>query len=243
MHRITRRTFATGMAALSLSVVPTVSFGQDDYDEAESSELLAQVPGLQSAYARRYNPADDMAHIHIDMDVMDATDETPDHLVVMALEFGSAAELTGVLGMMLNTNTAGLILNDTHITLTEEPVGEFPRGSTLYYGSDPDHESYKSLLVIPVDNIAYAISTRGVTEAVQVTADAIGAHLVAQEPTDSPVVVVSEGLAEGGPFEVFPGEDDLELLNGLIPMFDYDLLVSEFPILPPDATPDASPAV
>lgn len=242
MQAITRRNFAAGVAALAVSTaMPAITLGQEEDDREESSEMLAQIPGLRSAYARRYNPVDDLQHIQIDDADIEVTEETPDHLVVIALEFGSATELTSVLGMMLNADTAGLILGDSGIELTEEPVGDLPRGSMLYYGNEADGE-YRSLLVIPVDNIGYAITTRGATDAVQVTSDAIGAFLVEQEPSDTSVVVADEGVAEGGVFETFPGVDDLEMLNGLIPMYDYDLLVSESPILPTDATPGASPA-
>lgn len=242
MHFMNRRSFAGGVAALAAStMLPAIVLGQDEDDTAESSELLGQIPGLRTAYARRYDPADSHTHIELDGEDIEVTEETPDHLVVMALEFGSAAELTGVLGMMLNADTARLILGSPDIELTEEPAGDFPRGSVLFHGTDTNRDEYESLLVIPVDNIGYAINTTGATDAVQVTSDAIGAHLVEQEVSDTPVVVISEGVAEGGVFDAFPGVDDLEMLNGLIPMYDYDLLVNESPILPTDATPAASP--
>lgn len=242
MIRTNRRTFAAGIAALAASaIIPASIFAQDDADQEESAELLAQIPGLKSAYARRYDRADSHSHIEIDDKPIEISEKTPDRFVINALEFGSAAELTGILGMMLNTDTAGLLMSDQGIELTQEPAGDFPRGSTIFYGTSDDGE-YKSLLVVPVDNIGFAVTTTGASDAVQETADAVAAFLVDQEPSDAPVVVVSEGVAQGGVFDVFPGVDDLEMLNGLIPMYDYDLLVSESPILPTDASPAASPA-
>lgn len=223
------------------AIAPVTILAQDDADQEESAELLAQIPGLVSAYARRYDPADSHAHIEIGDKPIEVSEKTPGRLVINALEFGSAEELTGILGMMLNTDTAGLLMSDQDIELVQEPVGDLPRGTTIFYGTDDDGE-YKSLLVIPVDNIGYAVTTEGASDVVQETADAIAAFLVDQEPSDAPVVVVSEGIAEGGVFDVFAGVDELEMLNGLIPMYDYDLLVSESPILPTDASPVASPA-
>lgn len=232
MH-LTRRTFVSG--AVATAVLPLPLAAQSDSEEVASSELLKQIPGLKTAYARRYDRADSHAHIEIGDAEIEVSEETPNHLVINALDFDSAAQLTGILGMMLNTDTAGLLISDQDIELTEEPAGDFPRGSTFFYGEAEDGE-YKSLLVIPVDNIGFAITARGDSDAVQVTADAIGAFLVEQEPSVTPVVVVSEGVAEGGVFDVFPGLDELDVLNGLIPMYDYDLLVSESPILPANAT-------
>lgn len=228
---LSRRTFISGV--FGAAVLPTLTFAQTD-----SSELLHQIPGLESAYARRYAPADDLSWGDFPIE---PNEKTPHYMLVMALTFESELMLRGVMGTMLNASIASLLLGRPEDTIVETHLHTLPEGNVLYFSEDKteDH-AYASLLVVPVGNVAYLVNSEGVDAALQVTSNAVGEFIADAEPSDAPVTVEAEGVAVGGPFDVMPGTDDLELLNGLVPLFDYDLLVSESPILPDGATPEAS---
>lgn len=231
MH-LSRRTFISGV--LGAAMLPTASSAQ-----SESSELLGQIPGLKTAYGRRYAPSDalDWGDFPIE-----PTEETPHYMLIMALTFESEMMLRGVMNSMLNASIAGTILGRPGADLTETSLPTLPEGNVLYFGEDESEgHPYASLLVVPVGNVAYLINSEGDNPALQATANAVGEFLSEAEPGDTPVTVEEEGVATGGPFDAMPGGEDLELLNGLVPLFDYDLLVSDSPILPTGATPEASP--
>lgn len=228
-----RRTLVSGI--LGATLVPTVTSAQSD-----SSELLHQIPGLESAYGRRYAPADDLSWGDFPVE---PTEQTPHYMLIMALTFESELMLRGVMSSLLNGSIAGMILGRSGNDLNETSLPTLPDGNILYFNEDESEgHPYASLLVVPVGNVGYLINSEGDDAALQVTANAVGEFLAEAEPGDAPVTVKAEGVAVGGPFDAMPGTEDLELLNGLVPLFDYDLLVSDSPILPPGATPEASPA-
>ena len=229
---LNRRTFMTGIVgALAL---PVAVRAQED-----SSGLLQQIPGLETAYARRYAPASDLPHIDSDVE---ETDATPAYMIIMALEFENEMMLQGVMGSMLSPDIAATIMQWHGEPLTETTLDELPEGNKVYIGEDEEaHDPYSSLIVLPVGNMGYLVRVDGASEAVQQTANDVASFLAEAEPSDAPVTVVAEGVAEGGAFDVFPGIDDLDMLGGTLPLYDYDLLVSDSPILPDGATPEASP--
>lgn len=229
---LSRRTFISGV--FGAAMVPTLVAAQ-----TESKELLAQIPGLESAYGRRYAPADDLSWGDFPIE---PNEETPHYMLIMALTFQNAMMLRGVMGSMLNASIVGTILGRPGADLTETSIPTLPEGNILFFGEDENEgHPYASLLVLPMGDVAYLINTEGDAAAIQTTANAVAEFLADTDAGSAPVRVVAEGVAEGGPFDAMPGNDDLELLNGLVPLFDYDLLVSDSPILPMDATPEASP--
>ncbi len=229
---LSRRTFITGVFGAAL--LPTITSAQTD-----SNELLHQIPGLETAYARRYAPADDLNWGDFPIE---PNEETPHYMLVMALTFESELMLRGVMGSMLNASIASMLLGRSEATIVETHLHTLPEGNILYFSEDKtEGHPYASLLVVPVGNVAYLINSEGDDAALQVTSNAVGEFIAEADPSEAPVTVEAEGVAVGGPFDVMPGTEDLEMLNGLVPLFDYDLLVSDSPILPPDATPEASP--
>lgn len=230
---LSRRSFVAGVVAASLLPISGVA-------QPNTQQLLGQVPGLESAYGRRYVPSDSLSWGEFPIE---PNEETPQYLLIMALTFESEAMLTAVTNSMLNASIAGMILgrNENDLQLISHP--ELSDGNSLFFGEDDSlSHPYASLLVLPAGDVAYLISTEGESAAVQSTANAIATHLAETEPSGVPVEILDRGVAVGGPFDVFPGLDDLELLNGLVPLFDYDLLVSDQPIENGNATPEASPA-
>lgn len=235
MIHINRRNFLASIAVTAC--VPFVSTHAQDTEDAEGADLLRQIPGLKSAYGRRYIPADQS---HLEEYPIEPTEQTPGYLLIMALEFESRATLRGVMGTMLNASIAEFIIGRPADSLTEATNPNLAEGNVLFFSEDDtEHHPFASLLAMPVDRTGYIISTRGEAAAVQTTTNAIAEFLMDSSPSDEPVYVLAKGVAVGGIFDALPDEDDLELLNGLVPMFDYDLLVSESPILPADATPEA----
>lgn len=227
---LSRRTFITGV--FGAAMLPTITAAQ-----TESSELLQQIPGLESAYGRRYAPADDLSWGDFPIE---PTEETPHYMLIMALTFESEMMLRGVMNSMLNASIVGTILGRSGTDLTETSLPMLPGGNILYFGEDESEgHPYASLLVVPVGNVAYLINSEGDDPALQVTANTVGEFIAEADVSETAVTVRAEGVAEGGPFDAMPGTEDLEMLNGLVPLFDYDLLVSDSPILPPGATPEA----
>lgn len=226
MFRVSRRSLVAGVVAAS--VLPSTTFGQDD--PGSPIGLLSQIPGLVSAYGRRYHPAEH-----------GSTEETPDYLLVMALTFEDESMLQLVVNNMLTPEIVALLTETAPEDLSSTEVTDLSEGSVLYSGTNGS-DDYISLLVMPIAEVAYLVITRGATDAVQVTSDDIATFIFEQDPVDSEVSVLEEGTAEGGPFDVFPGADEADVLHGLDIVNDYDLLVGESPILPADASPAASPA-
>ena len=95
-----------------------------------------------------------------------------------------------------------------------------------------DHP-YASLLMMPIGNVGYLFTAQGDIPEIQERVYAIAQHIAEAEPSEEPVTVHVRGSATGGPFDAMPGRDDTDVLAGLVPLYDYDLLVSDSPILPP----------
>lgn len=237
---INRRKSLAG--AVSVAFLPTFIAAQSDDDSgSDASDLLTQIPGLVSAYARRYVPSDAVDFVDWPLE---PTEATPHYLLIMALEFESEATLIGVTEAMLNTDIAGVILGEPGPRLTDTGVADLPEGNRLFTYTDEtaSHTKYESLLVVAAENYAFLLVGRGGSDAIQVTINGIAADLVKQDIPESEIVVEAEGVASGGVFDIFPGMDDVEILSGLVPFFDYDVLVSDSPILPASATPAATPS-
>lgn len=230
--QFSRRTFLVGIGSLALATRAANA-------QEGSQELLAQIPGLETAYARRYSPASDLNWGDFPIE---PNEQTPHYLLIMALKFSNAAMLQGVLNAALNPQIAGFIMQRPDADLIETSVSELPEGNVLFVSNDEEESHpYASLLVLPVGDTAFLLDANGDSADIQTTLNDIASFLEDAEPADNPVVVEEEGVATGGPFDLLPGVEDLELLNGLVPLFDYDLLVSDSPILPTGATPESSP--
>lgn len=230
--QFSRRTLVAGVAA--------AAFASRTAEAQEGSQaLLEQIPGLETAYARRYSPADhhDWGDFPIEPNA-----QTPHYMLIMALTFSSEMMLQGVLSSALDPQIAGFIMQRPAADLIETSVSDLPEGNVLFVNlNEAENHPYGSLLVLPVGKTAFLLECTGESAEIQTTVNAIAEFLVDADPSDAPVIVEAEGVATGGPFDVLPGVEDLELLNGMIPLHDYDLLVSDSPILPTNATPESSP--
>lgn len=211
---------------------------QDEQEDA--GELLQMVPGITSAYARKYVPAGTMIS-HATPET-EATEATPDYLLAMMITFTSAESARGVVREMLTTAIAATIMQRDLSTVYQvtDPAVMTDRS---FFVSEDDTEShpYASLLVIPMDDLVVLLNANGMSEAIQPTIDGIADFIVEQPQDDSPIVVENRGVASGGVFEMLPFLEDADVLGGLEHAWDYDLLVSDSPIEPGTATPEASP--
>lgn len=233
MVRFSRRTFI--VAPVAMAAAPFLAPAR----QLDPNTILQNLPGLETAYGRRYNPVD--GAIVEDWPV-DANEATPNYCLVMALTFVSEDAANTVIQDMLSPMTAGIILGRSAGTLEQSSVDSLPEGNVLFAGEDPEeHQLYASLLMVPMAERIWLVQVDGESAAIQATANAIAGYIADAEPVDSDVTVEIEGFAQGGPFDSMPDVDEAELLNGLYPFFDYDLLVSDSPILPDTATAVASP--
>ncbi len=236
MHGISRRSLL-GVAATAL-ILPQKVAGQP----ADAGEILQNLPGLKTAYARRYAPADEGAAMLSGDWPVKPTARTPEYLLVMVLTFSNALVVRGLASTMLSPDVAATVLGRSSDGLVQQSNPALPEGNLLFAGKDANESSpYASLLVLPIGANVYLVQAEGDTDAVQPTADAIAGYIADSPPADGEVIVVIEGVATGGPFAVLPDAEDAELLNGLYPFADYDLLVSDSPILPTGAIPGATP--
>ena len=236
MNRLSRRSFVG--VAVSAIFLPLGVSGQ----QADADEILQNLPGLKSAYARRYAPADEGAPMLSGDWPVEPTGRTPQYLLAMVLTFDNALVVQGLVSTMLNPDIAATVLGRSSEGLIPSTNQALPKGNVLFAGTDADeHFPYGSLLVLPIGVHVYLLHTEGDSAAVQATADDIAGFIANAEPARSNVSVIRQGVAVGGPFAVLPDAEDAELLNGLYPFADYDLLAGDSPILPTDVTDGATP--
>ena len=235
-NRISRRSILGLTGAFMF--IPHGVYGQ----RADAGEILQNLPGLETAYARRYAPADEGAAMLSGDWPVGPTESTPSYLLVMMLTFSNAIVVQGLVSTMLSPDVAATVMGRSSEGLIQRTNQALPENTVLFAGIDADeHNPYGSLLVLPLGANVYLVQAEGETDAVQATANAIAEFIADSPPAEGEVTVVRKGVAIGGPFAVVPNAEDAELLNGLYPFADYDLLVSDSPILPSDATPEATP--
>lgn len=233
---LNRRTFVT--ASVLSAVGLTRVRAQEEQEDA--GQLLQMVPGITSAYARKYLPVGSM--LPQSTPQVAVTEATPDYLLAMMITFESADTAQTVMHQMLNAEIAAMIMERHAETVTQatDPVELTDR--SLFVSDDPEeHHPYASLTVIPMDDLVVLLNTNGMSDAIQPTIDNVANFIAEQPRDDSPIVVENPGIARGGVFEMLPFVDDAEVLGGLEVAWDYDLLVSESPIEPGSASPEASP--
>lgn len=234
--QISRRTLigTTFIAALGL----TRAGAQDEQEDA--GQLLQMVPGITSAYARKYLPEGSVPSA---TPAAAITAATPDYLLAMMITFESETTAQGVIAQMLNTEIAGMIMQRSAAGLELTSNTDLPVGNRLFFGEFTDEaHPYASLLMIPLGELVVLMNATGESADIQPTVDAIAAYIAEQERGSVPVTVVHRGLATGDVFDMLPDMDQRDLLGGLRPSYDYDLLVSEMPIEPADgATPEGTP--
>jgi hypothetical protein len=205
--------------------------------QMDADDLLGLLNGLESAYARKYIPV-------ADIDFATPTPaETPSVVLTTVLTFEDEASATSAFAGILNTLTAGIILGEPGADLEATDVNGLGDEARRFVGIEGggDEEHVRGLLAVRDGNLGFLIQAHGSPTSVERALAGFGVFMVAAEPGSGPVMVHDLG-ATGGPFDLMPDNDDKEVLGGLFPVYDYDLLANggEAPI-EEIATPSASP--
>lgn len=224
MVRLTRRAVIFGMAATALA--PAVSLAQEETSGSETGELLAQLPGLQAAWAKRYDNPNRYGYLD-----QNATPEpievTTEQLSITILEFDEESNATLSFAMGLGEETAAMILGTDPAALGQPQDLDLGDQATLF--ATLDGERAAALLAIRQGNLGFLITAWGPDGDVITSVQAVGEFMVVAEPGDGEIIFVEPADSHGGLFDLFPARDDASLL-GLIPMYEYDLLVSDHPL-------------
>lgn len=226
--RMTRRALlgaAVATAAVALARPAAAQMSPED--------VLLQLDGLEGAWARKYLTGDSPIGVAIhDAGVatpaswMEADEATPDTLLVTVLDFETADDATSAFNTRLNGLTARMLLGDPELALEERVIDGLGDVAKLYIGIDEtgDEPEHVALMGVRDGALGYLIEAWGVDGSMVKTVEGFARFMIAAEPGDGPVEVDEAG-ASGGVFEVMPGPADGEVLHGLVPMYDYDLLL------------------
>ncbi|MGN6484780.1 MAG: hypothetical protein ACTHMX_10285 [Thermomicrobiales bacterium] len=211
-------------------------------------ELIASLDGLESAYARRYVSGDDLAGNHHHQYANATPSATPGArdpsltaLTITILQFASEDDAANAWSLTSGSLVAGAVIQENPADLTGTALPDLGDAGMVYLLSDAtDGEANaEGILFVRDGSTGIIVEGSGETSnaALGGRLEAIARFVLAHDASTPTVTVVAEGVATGGAFDRMPGRDDGAVLRGLIPMWDYDLTVSNSPITAPDGTP------
>lgn len=243
MRTHSRRRFL-GMAALApLALAATPASAA----QLSPEQVIARLDGLQTAYSRKYIADREFGFVT----PVVATESTPDVVTVTVLEFERANQVAAAFESTMNGMVARMILNRSDIDLEETTVDDLGEQAHLYsgIGEGSDEPEYASLLAVQDGNLGILVQAYSPDPSLEDTMMAFATYMVEAEPGTGEVTITETG-ATGGTFDIMPGAEETDILNGLVPMYDYDLLLDggSHPLGDDghghdhDGTPEASPA-
>lgn len=211
--------------ALLLSLVLTLVLSSTAGAQDTPTLNPGDVEGLESGYARMY-----IADIEAMM-------STPGALETMALEdmalSGMAAIFTfedegaaeDAFGDFATEFAEGFMEgSDTQAEPTE--IDDLGNQAVEYLGeTEVDEETTSPISIIIVQDgetiyIAMIMGGSDVSESTYAFAE----HMLDGEISDDEVEFNDEGTSTGGAFDVMPGEDEADIVNGMVPFMDADFM-------------------
>jgi len=252
LRRMTAFLIAIMLLGIPLGTMPgglTVR-AESASNQVSPEALIASLDGLETAYARRYVSADPHQGF------IDATPEaspvaargaTPSAQAdamtsaeVTVLQFATDADAEHAWRLTTGTLVASAVLSEDPAALTGSEVPGLGDSALLYLLPDATGSETEAHGVIFVrsGSTGIIVSGAGATSnaALGERLQEFAQFIVDHPASPDPVTVLHEGTATGGDFARMPGPDDRNVLQGLIPMWDYDLTVSNSPI-EPNVTP------
>lgn len=232
------RAMLTVFAVLaSVFAMTSASAGVSAQDE-EPTGFLRTLDGLETAYARRYDPANEHDHANGIKDVSgEATPSsvpTPDRVTTTVLEFTDADAASEAVALLQNDIAVGLVTGDHEATADDlEPIGLGDQ-AFLYLGEPDDDGELTGALVVLDGNLGIIVTANGPADSIEPSLMAFTGFMLDAEIGRDDVQIGEFANSTGGTFDLMPSAKDVEVLNGLLPMWDYDLLISDSPI---EATP------
>jgi hypothetical protein len=225
VRRLSRRSLLTTIAAAAITV-PAVPAARA---QESPTDFLPFLDGLVSAYARRYVvPPEGFPG---------ATPATTSvtFLEATVLEFESP-DMAKKAGALLNTDLVLPALTGID-DISIDDFEDAGLGDRSYLLVTPTPDEFEGLLIIFDGNLGFILTADGSDESMAETMLALGEFMVEAEPGSGEVDLTGGGQSSGGTWDTLPTAADSEILGGLVPVYDYDLLVSNQPI-----EPEASPA-
>lgn len=220
--------------------------------QASPEEMIASLDGLNSAYARRYVFEDEFAGYPNATPI--SAPEDRDHGMTAAtitiLQFATEADAENAWTLTTGSLVAGAIIGEKPADLAATDLPDLGDDGRMYLLPDATGSETEAAGILFVRDGTTGIIVEGSGETANA---ALGERLqefagfvLDHKPASPEVMVIAEGMAEGGAFDRMPGRDDEAVLRGLVPMWDYDLMVSDEPIEPGPAPAcgctDATPA-
>jgi len=230
--KITRRSALLLPLALGLVARTAPARAQD---VSSPTDLLALLDGLEAAPARVYVDAS-----QVGLPTPDADPAPVTRLTITVLVFRDADAAKDAYRLAATTLVAGALIGAEPSAIERTERDDLGDNAVQYLREQPERHVTNGLLLVLAGEVGYIIQGLGEHDgdATITYLDEIAAFLLAQDAPTAPVTVVQDGTASGGWFDVMPGRDDEDVLQGLLPTFDYDLLVNDSPIVAPDATPE-----
>ena len=237
MVRLTRRAMMIGMTATMVLPVAT-TFAQEESSGSETGALLAQLPGLEAAWAKRYDTPERYEHLPSQATPEPVTVST-EQLSITILVFDGETNAALSFAVGLTSETAAMVLGVEPEDLGAAQEVEMGDQASLFVTGEGRQAA--ALLAIQAGNLGYLITAWGPDDDVIRSVEAVGEFMVNAEPGVGEIVFTGPADSTGGVFDLFPPRDDPSLL-GLIPMYEYDLLGSDRPLEHHDhpATPASS---
>lgn len=213
--RMTRRALLGAAMATA-----TIGMARPAAAQISPEDLLLQLDGLEGAWSRKYIADRKLGFATPAV----ADDATPDTLLATVLDFATVEDATRAFATRLNGLTARLILGEPELSLEETAIDGLGDRAAVYTGVRDHHEpEHVALMAVRDGDLGMLLSAWGADGSIVKTVEGVARFMVAAAPGDGPVEVGEFG-ASGGVFDLMPTMADAELLRGLVPMYDYDLL-------------------
>lgn len=206
-------TFVMLFALLMAGQAPAVAAPTDPI------AILKDLPGLKAAYARKYISADQVAPPGVATSV-----PVYQHLVVTptVLEFSSSFSLALARRAALNQTAIRQMLGEPTGTITTSDASQVGPGATIYLvRTDIGDGQAHALLIATHGTFGFLIRADGPEAELKPVLLAFGRSMTSARPSDDRVVF-RKVRSTGGLWALFPTDDSV--LQGLAPMYDYDLL-------------------
>jgi hypothetical protein len=228
--------FAMLASMLALASAPAGASAQDE----EPTGFLRMLDGLETAYARRYDPEHEHGHgngvKNVSHEATPSGVPTPDRVTTTVLEFADAEAASEAVAMLKNDIAVGLVTGDHGATVNDlEPIDLGDQGF-LYLAEPDDNGELIGALVALDGNLGIIVTAKGPADSIEPNMMAFTRFMLDAEIESDEVQIGEFADSTGGTFDLMPSAGDTEVLNGLMPMWDYDLLISDSPV---EATPES----
>lgn len=188
-------------------------------------DMLLRLDGLQTAYSRKYVSASEMGFAS-----PEAQDPTvPSLVLVTVLEFETEEHVADAFDGVLNGLVAKLIIGEPDMDIDATTIDDLGDQAELFSGSYETYDGsteHGALLALQDGNLGFLITAYGLDSAITDTMTDIAGFMVDAEPGTDPVTPQFPAATTGGSFDVMPAADDADVVHGLVPMYDYDLLLN-----------------